>query len=109
GKTQMRTVRHRLSGKPDTADFADRDYRRQLAVLIEDKALAELLGLARLRIAQVDLLGDPVELAFDFTGDNDAAAAMRLKPFLDGIESIARSQRNMIRLHRSAVMPPAPA
>jgi hypothetical protein len=103
----MLTLRHRLSAKPDIDDFADRDYRRQLAVLIEDKAIAELLGLARLRVAQADLLGDPVELAFDFTGDDDAAAAMRLKPFLDGIESIARSQRNMTRLHRSAVIRPA--
>jgi hypothetical protein len=102
----MLTLRYRLAAKPNVDDFAERDYRRQLTVLIEDKAMAELAGLVRVSVAQSDLLGDPVELAFDFRGDDNAAAAMGLKAFLDEIQTVARSQKRLNRLHRSAVIRP---
>jgi hypothetical protein len=102
----MLTLRYRLAAKPNVDDFAERDYRRQLTVLIEDKAMAELAGLARVSVAQSDLLGDPVELTFDFRGDDSAAAALRLKAFLDEIQTMARSQKILNRLHRSAVIRP---
>jgi hypothetical protein len=102
----MLTLRYRLTAKPDVDDFADRDYRRQLAVLIEDKAMAVLQGLVRVSVAQSDVLGDPAELAFEFRGDDSAAAAARLRPFVEGVETLARSQKRLNRLHRSAVIRP---
>jgi hypothetical protein len=102
----MLTLHYRLTTTPDVDDFADRDYRRQLAVLVEDRAAAELDGLRRVFVAQSDVLGDPIELGFEFRGDDSGAAAKRLKSFLDRIETIARSHRNMTRLHRSAVIRP---
>ena len=102
----MLTLRYRLAARPSVDDFAERDYRRQLTVLLEDKAMAELAGLVRVSVAQADLLGDPVELAFDFRGEDSAAAAARLAAFIEGIETIARSQKSLSRLHRSAVIRP---
>jgi len=102
----MQSLHYRLTTTPDVDDFADRDYRRQVAVLVEDQAASELDGLRRVFVAQSDVLGDPIELAFEFRGDDGGAAAKQLKTFLQGIEAIARSHRNMTRLHRSAVIRP---
>jgi hypothetical protein len=102
----MLTLHYRLTTKPDVDSFADRDYRRQLAVLIDVKAPVGVEGLSRLAVSQADVLGDPIELAFEFKGDDEAAAAARLKPFLDSIEGVAHLHRNMTKLHRSAVIRP---
>ena len=102
----MQILHYRLTTTPNVDDFADRDYRRQVAVLVEDRAATELDGLRRVFVAQSDVLGDPIELAFEFRGDDSGAVANRLKAFLERIEAIARSHRNMTRLHRSAVIRP---
>ena len=102
----MQTLHYRLTTTPDVDDFADRDYRRQVAVLVEDQAARELDGLRRVFVARSDVLGDPIELAFEFRGNDSGAAAKQLKAFLERIEAIARSHRNMTRLHRSAVIRP---
>jgi len=105
-RTDMLTLHYRLTAKPDVNSFDDRDYRRQLAVLIEDKAVASVDGLNRLAVSQADVLGDPIELAFEFKGNDETVATAKLKPFLESIETVARSHRSMTKLHRSAVIRP---
>src|SRR5262245_36030463 len=102
----MQTLHYRLTTTPDVDDFADRDYRRQVAVLVEDQSATEFDGLRRVLVTRADVLGDPIELAFEFRGDGSGAIAKRLKAFLERIETTARSHRNMTRLHRSAVIRP---
>src|SRR5215475_8444445 len=74
----MQTLHYRLTTTPDVDDFADRDYRRQVAVLVEDQSATELDGLRRVLVTRSDVLGDPIELAFELRQRRGCKAAKSL-------------------------------
>lgn len=105
----MFVVSHELPDlSDDTFEFADRDFRRQLAVLVQQRATRTQLGSAfeAISIMRMDRAGDPKRLAFHFTGSNRHGAQQDVAAFMGDLVALGRQAAPEWEMQRTAVIRP---